>query len=63
MEVSKEQSLTEVYEGIWSRGKAMLKGLDIKAVSTRMVHASIAMTARDVEDNPVHLKQISADIL
>ncbi|KVW05808.1 hypothetical protein WK91_34530 [Burkholderia cepacia] len=39
------------------------KGVDIKAVSTLMGHASIAMTARYVEDNPVRLKQISADIL
>lgn len=39
------------------------KGVDIKAVSTLMGHASIAMTARYVEDNPVRLKQISADLL
>ncbi|MBB3256229.1 integrase/recombinase XerD [Paraburkholderia bannensis] len=39
------------------------KGVDIKAVSTLMGHASIAMTARYVEDNPVRLKQISADAL
>jgi len=39
------------------------KGVDIKAVSTLMGHASIAMTARYVEDNPVRLKQISADIM
>ncbi|CAJ8041715.1 integrase family protein [Burkholderia pseudomallei] len=39
------------------------KGVDIKAVSKLMGHASIAMTARYVEDNPVRLKQISADIL
>lgn len=39
------------------------KGVDIKAVSTLMGHASIAMTARYVEDNPVRLKQISADVL
>lgn len=38
------------------------KGVDIKAVSTLMGHASIAMTARYIEDNPVRLKQISADI-
>jgi integrase/recombinase XerD len=38
------------------------KGVDIKAVSTLMGHASIAMTARYVEDNPVRLKQISADL-
>ncbi|WP_221623865.1 tyrosine-type recombinase/integrase [Burkholderia stagnalis] len=39
------------------------KGVDIKAVSTLMGHASIAMTARYVEDNPIRLKQISADAL
>lgn len=39
------------------------KGVDIKAVSTLMGHASIAMTAQYVEDNPVRLKQISADAL
>ncbi|WP_376777353.1 tyrosine-type recombinase/integrase [Paraburkholderia youngii] len=38
------------------------KGVDSKSVSTVMGHASIAMTARDVEDKPVRLKQISADI-
>jgi len=37
-------------------------GVDIKAVSTLMGHASIAMTAQYVEDNPVRLKQISADL-
>lgn len=39
------------------------KGVDIKAVSTLMGHASVAMTARYVEDNPVRLKQISAGLL
>ncbi|KVM48920.1 hypothetical protein WJ58_26145 [Burkholderia ubonensis] len=39
------------------------KGVDIKAVSTLMGHASIAMTARYVEDNPVRLKQISENAL
>jgi integrase/recombinase XerD len=39
------------------------KGVDIKAVSTLMGHASIGMTARYVENNPVRLKQISADVL
>jgi len=34
------------------------KSLDINAVSTLMGHASIAMTAQYVEDNPVRLKQI-----
>lgn len=38
------------------------KGTDIKAVSTLMGHASVAMTARYVEDNPVRLKKICADI-
>ncbi len=39
------------------------KGVDIKAVSTLMGHASTAVTGRYVEDNPVRLKQISASIL
>jgi integrase/recombinase XerD len=38
------------------------KGTDIKAVSTLMGHASVAMTARYVDDNPVRLKKICADI-
>ena|SRR3569833_1106267 len=38
------------------------KGVDIKAVSTLMGHASIAMTAQYVEDNPVRLKQICTDL-
>lgn len=38
------------------------RGIDIKAVSTLMGHASVAMTARYVEDNPVRLKKICADI-
>ena len=38
------------------------KGVDIKAVSTLMGHSSIGMTARYVEDNPLRLKQISADL-
>ncbi|WP_460839855.1 tyrosine-type recombinase/integrase [Noviherbaspirillum agri] len=38
------------------------KGTDIKAVSTLMGHASIAMTAQYVEDNPVRLKQICNEI-
>ncbi|MRW83721.1 tyrosine-type recombinase/integrase [Pseudoduganella sp. FT26W] len=33
-------------------------GADIKAVSTLMGHASVAMTARYVEDNPVRLRRI-----
>ncbi|AXW62545.1 hypothetical protein CJO94_12080 [Ralstonia solanacearum] len=39
------------------------KDVDIKAVSTLMGRASIAMTAQYVEDNPVRLKQIRADAL
>jgi integrase/recombinase XerD len=39
------------------------KGVDIKAVSTLMGHASIGMTARYVENNPVRLKQICTDLL
>ncbi len=38
------------------------KGTDIKAVSTLMGHASIAMTAQYVEDNPIRLKQICNDM-
>lgn len=38
------------------------KGVDIKAISTLMGHSSIAMTARYVEDNPVRLKQIAANL-
>lgn len=38
------------------------KGVDIKAVSKLMGHASIAMTARYVEDNPVRLKKIAEDV-
>lgn len=39
------------------------KGVDIEAVSTLMGHASIAMTAQCVENNPARLKQISADLM
>lgn len=39
------------------------KDVDIKAVSTLKGHVSIAVTAQYVEDNPVRLKQISADLL
>lgn len=35
----------------------------VSTVSTLMGHASIAMTAQYVEDNPVRLKKISADVL
>lgn len=34
------------------------QGIDIKAVSTLMGHASVSMTARYVEDNPLRLKRI-----
>lgn len=34
-------------------------GSDIKAVSRLMGHASVAMTARYVEDNPIRLKRIA----
>ncbi len=38
------------------------KGADIKAVSRLMGHASIAMTAHYVEDNPLRLKQMCRNI-
>jgi integrase/recombinase XerD len=38
------------------------KGVDIKAVSKLMGHASVTMTAQYVEDNPVRLKQICTDL-
>lgn len=38
------------------------RGVDIKAVSTLMGHASVGMTARYVEDNPVRLRRISEEI-
>lgn len=38
-------------------------GVDIKAVSKPMGHASIAMTARYVGNNPIRLKQISAEAM
>jgi integrase/recombinase XerD len=38
------------------------KGIDIKAVSRLMGHASIAMTAEYVEDNPIRLKRIAEEI-
>lgn len=38
------------------------KGVDIKAVSTLMGHASVAMTARYVENNPVRLKRICEEV-
>jgi integrase/recombinase XerD len=39
------------------------KGVDIKAVSKLMGHASVTMTAQYVEDNPIRLKQICTDLL
>lgn len=38
------------------------RGADIKAVSTLMGHASVAMTARYVEDNPVRLRRMCQDV-
>jgi len=38
------------------------KGVDIKAVSSLMGHASVAMTARYVEDNPVRLRRICEEV-
>ena len=38
-------------------------GKDIKAVSSLMGHASIAMTARYVEDNPERLKKIASEAI
>jgi len=38
------------------------KGVDIKAVSTLMGHASVAMTARYVENNPARLKRICGEV-
>lgn len=38
------------------------RGVDIKAVSTLMGHASVAMTARYVENNPVRLKRICSEV-
>jgi integrase/recombinase XerD len=43
--------------------KLIENGVDIKAVSTLMGHASIAMTAKYVENNPARLKQICSDLL
>jgi len=39
------------------------KGVDIKAVSTLMGHASIQMTALYVQDNPERLKKITSQAL
>lgn len=38
------------------------KGIDIKAVSTLLGHASVSMTAKYIQDNPVRLKQICTDL-
>ncbi len=38
------------------------RGVDIKAVSRLMGHASISMTAQYVEDNPVRLKRIAEEL-
>jgi len=37
-------------------------GADIKAVSTLMGHASVAMTARYVENNPIRLRRMCEDV-
>ena len=72
-------SLQQVYKRLYTRaglqgasshsGRRTLasrlieRGVDIKAVSTLMGHADIAMTARYVEDNPERLKGIAAQAL
>ncbi|WP_426115966.1 tyrosine-type recombinase/integrase [Massilia sp. PWRC2] len=38
------------------------KGIDIKAVSKLLGHASVSMTAKYIQDNPVRLKQICTDL-
>lgn len=38
------------------------KGVDIKSVSVLLGHASLNMTAKYVQDNPVRLKQICTDL-
>jgi len=38
------------------------QGVDIKAVSSLMGHASVSMTARYVEDNPLRLRRICQDV-
>ena len=38
------------------------QGVDIKAVSSLMGHASVSMTARYVDDNPLRLRRICQDI-
>ncbi|TWB18837.1 integrase/recombinase XerD [Nitrospirillum amazonense] len=39
------------------------QGVDIKAVSSLMGHASVSMTARYVDDNPLRLKRICQNVL
>ena len=39
------------------------KGIDIKAVSTLMGHATVAMIARYAEDNPARLRSIASEVL
>ncbi|MBS0288002.1 MAG: site-specific integrase [Proteobacteria bacterium] len=43
--------------------KLIERGVDIKAVSRLMGHASISMTAQYVEDNPVRLKRIAEELV
>jgi integrase/recombinase XerD len=38
------------------------RGVDMKAVSSLMGHASVAMTARYVEDNPMRLRKICEEV-
>jgi integrase/recombinase XerD len=38
------------------------RGVDIKAVSSLMGHASVAMTARYVQDNPIRLRRICEEV-
>jgi integrase/recombinase XerD len=39
------------------------RGADIKAVSKLMGHASVAMTARYIDDNPARLRKICAEVI
>lgn len=38
------------------------RGVDIKAVSTLMGHATVAMTARYVDDNPIRLRRVCEEV-
>ncbi|WP_217363437.1 tyrosine-type recombinase/integrase [Duganella dendranthematis] len=38
------------------------RGVDIKAVSTLLGHASVSMTSKYIQDNPVRLKQICTEL-